>query len=64
MTMLKNNYISIFQTDYGVWNDKQIPNTYSHYADIAMETLLLGLLPKRKKILVKINSYLFLCKNL
>ena len=22
------------------WNDDQIPNTYSHYADIAMETLL------------------------
>ena len=47
--MLKNNYISIFQTDYGVWNDKQIPNTYSHYADIAMETLLLGLLPKMEE---------------
>mgnify|MGYP003117320625 FL=1 len=49
MTMLKNNYISIFQPDYGVWNDSQIPNTYSHYADIAMETLLLGLLPKMEK---------------
>ena len=49
LTMLKNNYISIFQTDYGVWNDQQIPNTYSHYADIAMETLLLGLLPKMEE---------------
>jgi len=49
ITMLKNNYISIFQTDFGIWNDTQIPNTYSHYADIAMETLLLGLLPKMEK---------------
>jgi len=49
ITMLKNNYISIFQSDYGTWNDSQIPNTYSHYADIAMETLLLGLLPKMEK---------------
>ena len=24
----------------GTWTDKQIPNTYSHYADFAMETLL------------------------
>jgi len=49
MTMIKNNYISIFQPDFGTWNDPQIPNTYSHYADIAMETLLLGLLPKMEK---------------
>ena len=49
ITMLKNNYISIFQPDFGTWNDTQIPNTYSHYADIAMETLLLGLLPKMEK---------------
>lgn len=49
LTMLKNNYISIFQPDYGVWNDSQVPNTYSHYADIAMETLLLGLLPKMEE---------------
>ena len=40
LTMLKFKYISPFQTDYGSWRDTQIPNTYSHYADIAMETLL------------------------
>jgi hypothetical protein len=49
ITMLKNNYISIFQPDFGTWNDPQVPNTYSNYADIAMETLLLGLLPKMEK---------------
>jgi hypothetical protein len=25
----------------GIWTDEQVPNTYSHYSDIAMETLLL-----------------------
>ena len=25
---------------FGTWTDKQIPNTYSHYADPVMETLL------------------------
>jgi len=29
----------------GTWEDKQIPNTYSHYADNVMETLLVKVLP-------------------
>ena len=29
----------------GTWTDKQIPNTYSHYADPVMETLLVKVLP-------------------
>ena len=29
----------------GTWADKQIPNTYSHYADHVMETLLVKVLP-------------------
>ena len=29
----------------GTWIDKQIPNTYSHYADPVMETLLMKVLP-------------------
>ena len=29
----------------GTWNDSQIPNTYSHYADNVMETLLVKVLP-------------------
>ena len=29
----------------GTWTDKQIPNTYSHYADHVMETLLVKVLP-------------------
>ena len=26
--------------EWGFWTDRQVPNTYSHYADIAMEILL------------------------
>jgi len=33
----------------GTWTDKQIPNTYSHYADPVMETLLMKVLPKMQK---------------
>ena len=30
---------------FGTWSDAQIPNTYSHYADHVMETLLVKVLP-------------------
>ena len=33
----------------GTWKDQQIPNTYSHYADHVMETLLMKVLPVMKK---------------
>ena len=29
----------------GTWSDKQVPNTYSHYGDNVMETLLVKMLP-------------------
>jgi hypothetical protein len=43
--MFDDRYISQFNFDWGVWNDEQVPETYSHYGDIAMETLLKGLKP-------------------
>jgi hypothetical protein len=49
-TMFDTRYISQFTEYFGVWNDKQVLNTYSHYADIAMETLLLKLQPLMEKI--------------
>ena len=49
-TMYDTRYISPFTTEFGVWNDTQVPNTYSHYADIAMETLLLAVKPKMEKV--------------
>jgi len=33
----------------GTWTDQQIPNTYSHYADHVMETLLIKVLPKMQQ---------------
>ena len=48
-TLFKNRYISEFTEEWGIWNDQQIPNTYSHYADIAMETLLLAVQPAMEK---------------
>ena len=38
--LFDSTYISQFNHDWGVWNDKHIPETYSHYGDLVMETLL------------------------
>ena len=48
-TLFDRRYISEFTNEWGVWNDEQVPNTYSHYADVAMETLLLRTLPIMEK---------------
>ena len=48
-TLFDIQYISPFTEYLGVWTDSQIPGTYSHYADIAMEVLLEELLPLMKK---------------
>jgi hypothetical protein len=48
-TMFDARYISPFTTEFGIWNDEQVPETYSHYADIAMETLLLAVQPIMEK---------------
>ena len=47
--MYDDRYISQSNYDYGRWNEEQIPETYSHYADIAMETLLQNLQPKMEE---------------
>ena len=49
-TLFDTRFISPFTTEWGVWNDEQVPNTYSHYADTAMETLLLNVQPKMEKL--------------
>ncbi len=38
--LFDNRYISPYTEYFGIWNDQQIPETYSHYSDIVMETLL------------------------
>ena len=42
-------YFSPFENILGSYDDEQIPNTYSHYADIAMETLMLKCQPGMEK---------------
>jgi len=50
-------YISQVNTDWGVWNDQQIPETYSHYGDMVMETLLQNLKPlMEKETKLKLNE--------
>jgi len=46
--MYSNNYVA--ENDMlGTWKDSQVPNVYSHYADFAMETLLMKVMPIMKK---------------
>ena len=47
--LFDQKYISPFTEYWGVWTDEQIPNTYSHYGDVAMETLLEALRAKMEK---------------
>jgi hypothetical protein len=54
--LFDQRYISPFTDEWGTWKDEQVPNTYSHYADIAMETLLMRTLPvMEKKTGLKLN---------
>jgi len=49
-TMFNEKFISHFTSYFGRWDDPQVPDTYSHYGDIATETLLASLLFKIQKI--------------
>jgi len=48
-TCLKHRYISPYEDMMGNSGDSQVQNTYAHYADNAMETLLLKLQPLMEK---------------
>jgi hypothetical protein len=47
--LFDERFISQFTEEWGVWNDQQVLETYSHYADIAMETLLTWVQPVMEK---------------
>jgi len=49
MTLFKNKLIAPFSDEWGIWTDEQVPNTYSHYGDVAMETLLIKVQPIMEK---------------
>jgi len=44
-----NKIISPFERKWGSWSDAQIPDTYSNYSDVAMETLLSKVQPMMEK---------------
>jgi hypothetical protein len=48
-TFFNTKYISPFEQSWGLLGDEQCPKAYAHYADIAMETLLLQTLPTVEK---------------
>lgn len=48
-TFFKTGFISPYATEWGTWRDEQVPNTYSHYADVVMETLLKEVKPIMEK---------------
>ena len=55
--LFDQRYISPYTEYFGVWNDEQVPNTYSHYGDIAMETLLQEVKPvMEKQTKLKLNE--------
>ena len=47
--LFHHKFISPFTEYWGTWNDEQVPNTYSIYSDIAMETLLQHVKPIMEK---------------
>ena len=65
--LFDERYISQFTEYFGVWNDSQVPETYSHYSDIAMETLLQKVKPIMEKEtgieLIETYSYARIYKN-
>jgi len=48
-TMFKYGVADNTTTEWGRWDDDQVPGTYSHYSDVAMETLLAWMHPIMKK---------------
>jgi len=48
-TCRNTKYISPFETMLGTYSDTQIPETYSQYSNIAMETLMLKCQPQMEK---------------
>ena len=41
--LFDSKYISIYNQDYGIWNDEQVPDTYSIYGDVMLDTILSAL---------------------
>ena len=44
----------------GTWSDPQVPNTYSHYADHVMETLMISITKNGKRNRLETIAHVFL----
>ena len=57
--LFDSKYISPYTEYFGHWTDSQIPETYSHYSDIVMETLLEKVKPimEEKSQIALIETY-------
>ena len=55
--MFEKRYLSPYTEYFGTYNDDQVPNTYSHYSDITMETLLVFIKEEiENKIKIKLDE--------
>ena len=61
--MINSKFLSPYDVTWGSWNDPQAPHTYSHYGDVAFDTVLEGV-QDRKSSGTQVNTYLFLRKNI
>ena len=48
-TMRQTGYLHPQDESFGVWGDTLVPDTYAHYGDIVMETLLKWVQPEMEK---------------
>ena len=49
VTLLDNRFINPFSTDYGFFNDLQVPNAYCLYGDIVFDNMMIDLKPRIEK---------------
>ena len=49
ITLLDNRFINPFSTDYGFFNDPQVPNAYSVYGDLLFDNMMIDLKPRIEK---------------
>ena len=49
ITLLDNKFINPFSTDYGFFNDPQVPNAYCLYGDIVFDNMMIDLKPRIEK---------------
>jgi len=62
--LFTDGMVSKYTPCFGTWDDPQVPNTYSCYADVVMETLLKTKTYHGKTHWFKIIRNLFLCTTL